>query len=196
MINFSKISKYIKISGVEEIVRRYFAMNGFDGILTILGVIIGMHMSNLHNPSLIILTSLSTSVAVGISGFSGTYMTEKAERIKKIKKLERAMLTKLKKTIVEEAAKFAYFYAAFVAGISPLIFSTAILTPFLLTSFNFSDYFTSFYVSLGIAFTLLFLLGVYLGKISEENIIIWGLKMFLIGLITSFLISLIGLTFK
>jgi len=38
-----KIKRYINISGITPISRRYFIMNAFDGATTILGIVIGAY---------------------------------------------------------------------------------------------------------------------------------------------------------
>ncbi len=188
----NRIKKYREISNIDEIARRYFVMNGFDGILTILGVIIGTYIANIRNPNTVIITSVSACIAIGISGFSGTFMSEKAERTRNLKRLEKRLLTKLHNSILSKAGKFAYFYASLVAALTPLFFSIIILTPMFLASINLISYMTAFYSLLITSFLILFVLGMFLGKVSEENIIIWGMKMFLIGLITTFSLLFIG----
>ncbi len=185
------IRKYKEISRVEEVSRRYFVMNGFDGILTFLGLLLGIYISGNRNASLVLIASFSTGFAVALSGFFGTYMSERAERAKRIKRLERIMLTKLKRTIVERAASFACLYSGLINAISPLIFLAISSLPFFLSVLNLISFELAFLISLLLVFSLLFGLGIYLGKISEENPALWGMKMVLIGtLITLILLSL------
>ena len=191
-----KIKKYRDFSGVDEIVRRYFVMNGFDGILTVLGIVIGSYFANVKDPSIIIITTISTCVAIGISGFSGTFMSERAERKRYIKILERKMLTKFNSNIINESAGFASFYSAIIAGISPIIFALIILIPMFLTSFGLIPYIIAFYGLIGISILTLFMLGIFLGRVSKENIIVWGIKMSLIGLFATLLLFFIGIVFN
>ena len=191
-----KIKKYRDISSVDEIVRRYFVMNGFDGILTVLGIVIGSYIANVRDPSIIIITTISTCVAIGISGFSGTFMGEKAERKRYIKILERKMLTKFNNNIINESARFASFYSAIIAGASPIIFAIIILIPMFLTSFGLIPYIIAFYGLIGISILTLFILGIFLGRVSKENIIMWGIKMSLIGLFATLLLLFIGIVFN
>jgi len=197
MKNFlKKIKKYREFSSVDEIVRRYFVMNGFDGILTVLGIVIGSYFANVKDPSIIIITTISTCVAIGISGFSGTFMSERAERKRYIKTLERKMLTKFNNNIINESAGFASFYSAIIAGISPIIFAIIILIPMFLTSFGLIPYIIAFYGLIGISILTLFILGIFLGRVSKENIIVWGIKMSLIGLFATLLLFFIGIAFN
>jgi predicted membrane protein (TIGR00267 family) len=191
-----KMKKYRDISNVDEIVRRYFVMNGFDGILTVLGIVIGTYIANVRDPNIIIITTISTCIAIGISGFSGTFMSERAERTRNIKLLERKMLTKFHNNIINEAAKFASFYSAAIAALSPIIFTIIILIPMFLASFNLISFIIAFNGLLGISLLMLFILGIFLGKVSKENIIIWGIKMFSIGLFTALLLFFFGIIFR
>jgi hypothetical protein len=44
-----KIKRYINISGITPISRRYFIMNAFDGATTILGIVIGAYVAEITN---------------------------------------------------------------------------------------------------------------------------------------------------
>ncbi|WP_455280318.1 hypothetical protein, partial [[Eubacterium] cellulosolvens] len=68
-----KFRFYLRLTGVSAVSRRYFVMNAFDGALTALGVIIGAWTSGPVEPRMIIGAGLGVSLAMGISGFSGTY---------------------------------------------------------------------------------------------------------------------------
>ena len=63
-----------------EIARRYFAMNAFDGVLTIIGVLMGNLVAGVSSAQIVLSTGLTTSGAMGISGLWGAYLTESAER--------------------------------------------------------------------------------------------------------------------
>lgn len=191
-----KIKKYRDFSSVDEIVRRYFVMNGFDGILTVLGIVIGSYIANVKDPNIIIITTISTCIAIGISGFSGTFMSEKAERKRYINILERKMLTKFNNSIINESARFASFYSAIIAGVSPIIFAIIILIPMFLTSFGLIPFIIAFYGLIGISVLILFILGIFLGRVSKENVIVWGIKMSLIGLFATLLLFFIGIAFN
>ena len=94
---FKKLKTYNEITGFAQIARRYFVNNFYDGMLTILGILLGFFVFLLRNPnqpilsSYIILTGLGTSISMLISGISGSYLSEKAEQKKGKKELERAM---------------------------------------------------------------------------------------------------------
>jgi hypothetical protein len=106
-MDLQRIKKYILASQAHEIALRVFVMNSFDGILAIMGVVIGAHLSRVSDPRVVITAGIGGSVALGISGISSAYMAESAARKMKQKKLEGAMLKSLDDTQLSRASKFA-----------------------------------------------------------------------------------------
>ena len=178
--------KYYKISGVAKITRRYFVMNAFDGALTMLGVVIGAAISGqLENSLIIISAGIAGSIAMGISGISGAYMTEKAERTKKLKDLEKAMLTDLKDGLHGKSHRFATIFAALVDGFSPAFAAMLVVSPFFVANFGFISVENAFVYSISITLAILFILGIYLARISDESMIKYGLQMLAVGIVTA-----------
>jgi predicted membrane protein (TIGR00267 family) len=179
--------QYSRISDVAPITRRYFIMNAFDGALTMLGVVIGAHVSGVLHPITIISAGLAGSIAMGVSGVSGAYMTEKAERTKKLKGLEKAMLKDMKNGLHSRSHRFAAIFAAVVDGVSPAIAAMLVISPFFMVNFEIISSELAFFSSITITLLVLLLLGVYLAKISDESMIKYGIQMLLVGLITAFI---------
>lgn len=125
-----KIRRYIRISEVAPISRRYFIMNAFDGATTILGIVIGAYAAEITNELWVIWSGLGVSLAMGLSGFAGVYMTEEAERENKLNALENSMLMDLKDSVIGKASRFASLWAGIVDGVSPALTALACLTPF------------------------------------------------------------------
>jgi len=190
------IREYRKVSNVDEVARRYFVMNGFDGILTVLGIVMGAYAANVKNPEIIIVTVFSVCIANAISGFSGTFMSESAERIRQVKVLERKMLKTFHNSIIDESARFAAYYCAIVAAFSPFSLGLLNLTPMVLAYFSLVSYMIAFYLLIAISLSTLFILGIFLGRVSRENILFWGIKMFLVGLITTAGLFFLGMIFN
>lgn len=93
-----KIKLYAKITNLWAIARRYFVNNFYDGMLTVLGILLGFFVLILKggqpsvDSSFVILTGLGSSISMFISGLTGSYLSERAEQ-KKIKdELDKAML--------------------------------------------------------------------------------------------------------
>lgn len=179
--------QYSRISDVAPITRRYFIMNAFDGALTMLGVVIGAHVSGVLNPITIISAGLAGSIAMGVSGVSGAYMTEKAERTKKLKGLEKAMLKDMKNGLHDRSHRFATIFAALVDGVSPAIAAMLVISPFFMVNFEIITSELAFFSSITITLIVLVLLGVYLARISDESMLKYGIQMLLVGFITAFI---------
>jgi predicted membrane protein (TIGR00267 family) len=188
---FKKIKEYNKIASIGEIGRRYFAMNSFDGILTILGVLVGNYIAKVSDPKIIISTGFGVSIAMGISGMWGTYMTEQAERKKKLNDLGRATLTNLSHTKLAKAENAATIIVSLIDGLSPFFAAFIVILPFFFSTLIGIK--TAFIISLAIAFILLALLGAFLGHISKVNMFVSGMKMVIAGIVCAGLILLLGL---
>ncbi len=185
---------YIEISDLGAIARRYFVMNAFDGALTMLGVVIGAAMAHAENPTIIIAAGISGSFAMGISGFSGAYMAESAERTKEIKDMEKALLKPMgEESIHMEAAKFATKATALVDALSPALAALTVISPYFMIGLGWLDMSSAFVASLGITFAILAILGMYLAKVTEGNILWHGLKMLAVGLMTAILCVLVSI---
>ena len=176
----NKANEYNEIANIGEIARRYFAMNAFDGVLTLTGVLMGNLTAGVEDPGIVITTGLSTSIAIGISGLWGSYLTESAERKNALKELGQSTLTDLKESSIGRASRFAAVAVSLVDGFSPFLAAIVVMIPFFLNTL-FPSIEWVYYASLGTALLLLFGLGVFLGKISKENIIISGLKTVIAG---------------
>jgi predicted membrane protein (TIGR00267 family) len=174
------IGTYFQVTGAQMIIRRYFAMNAFDGAMTSLGVVIGAYISHIHDPRSVVGVIITSGIAMMVSGFSGTYMTESAERSHSLNELEDAMLINLDDTVYGRASRFISAFAALVDGSAPFIASIPSFIPFLLVPGLF-DIATAFVAAIGASLLTLFILGVYLGRISGENILYSGLKMVVSG---------------
>jgi len=187
-----KIHMYIEISRVGEISRRYFVMNAFDGLLTIIGVIMGSFISGVNSSKIIIGTGIAASWAMGVSGFIGALITEKSERERKVKDIEKAILTQLNGSILEKAERFAVLVAALIDGLSPLLVSFISISPLFLSLYNLISLYHSLVLSLFISIFLLFVLGLYLGKNARGNILYYGAIMVIAGIIVAITSTLIG----
>ena len=177
----ARLKEYHQVAEIGEIARRYFAMNSFDGILTILGVLTCNFLARVSDPTVIVLTGLTTSVSMAVSGLWGAYLTESAERQRGLDDLEEHTLSDLSGTRIGRAARVAVAVVALVDGLAPLLASVLVLLPFFLTSL-WGSITISYYLAGGIALLALFVLGAFLGRISRQNILVAGVKMILAGL--------------
>ncbi len=189
-MSWERFRTYLRVSQAYKIARRLFVMNAFDGILTLMGVVIGAHFSGLSDPDIVIKAGAGGSIALGISGMSSAYLAERAERRRDLKKLESAMLIDLKKSQFARASEFATIVVALVNGISPAVGAAILVLPYLLVPRI--DMEAAFIASLGLGLGCLFVLGLFLAKISHERMITSGIRMILVGLLTIGIVSLVS----
>lgn len=172
----------LEIAEVGDIARRYAAMNAFDGILTIMGVLVGSFTALVTDPHVVVTTGLATSVAVGISGLWGAYLTETAERKRSLDEMEHLTLSDLGATRLGRASRLAAVAVALIDGLSPFLASVIVLTPFLAVALLPNPLY-AYYLALGTALALLFGLGTFLGTISKDRLVVSGIKTLTAGLV-------------
>lgn len=184
---FEGVETYLKVTRAQKILRRYFTMNAFDGSMTSLGVVIGAYISNIADPAAVIGVIIVGGIAMAVSGFSGTYLTESAERSDSLNELEDAMLVDLEDTIYGRASRFVSVFAAIVDGSAPFIASIPTVVPFYMALIGLIPIEPAFYASIGSSLVTLFMLGVFLGRVSEKNVIYSGVKMVVAGVAVALL---------
>jgi predicted membrane protein (TIGR00267 family) len=182
MAKLREFAEYRQIAGIDEIGRRYLAMNAFDGILTMIGVLMGSYVAGIREPRIVISTGLATCLAMGVSGFWGAYLTESAERKHEMQELEHAMLVDMSQSKQARASRFAAIVVSIIDGLSPLVAGMAVLMPFVVCGL-WRDVMTSYALSVGIALMLLFALGVFLARVAHERIIPAGVRMIVAGIV-------------
>jgi predicted membrane protein (TIGR00267 family) len=181
---------YLEVSSALEIARRLLVMNAFDGILTIIGVVVGAHFSGVTDPKVVITAGIGGSIAMGISGASGAYLVERAERRRDLKKLEAAMLRNLEDSQYARASKAAAVAIALVDGLSPA--ASFVVIPYVLLPILGLTVDTAFYASLLVGLAVLFILGTFLARVSDERPIFSGIQMILVGIVTIIIVGLLS----
>jgi hypothetical protein len=120
-MELKQIKTLLEISHSEAIMRRYFVVNGFDGALTMLGLIMGFYVSDRIDLAVVITSCLAAALALGMSGVSSAYISEAAERRRDLAQLEKAMGTSLNESHHAQAARWIPWLVALVNGIAPLL---------------------------------------------------------------------------
>lgn len=93
-----KFKTYAKITDFVSIARRYFVNNFYDGMLTIIGILLGFFIlifkdgQQTVDSHIVLLTGLATSISMFMSGSSGSYISEKAEQKRLKSELDKAMV--------------------------------------------------------------------------------------------------------
>lgn len=175
----ARVKTYNQIAGISKIVRRYFAVNGFDGVITSIGILLGNYIIGVAEYKNVIIAGIAICISLGVSGVWSAYNSETAERKRELDDLEESTLYNLDETIISRAQKFATKVLAAVNGLSPVLMAFIPLTPFLfgkLIPIN-----VCYYSGFAIAFLILFGIGLFLGKISRSNLIVSGIKMLIAG---------------
>ena len=166
------------------IARRYMVTNGFDGALTILGMLTGFYASGMTDLSVAISACMGAAIALFISGISSAYLSEKAERQQELRGLEQALITDLKESDYGQASRYLPVFVALVNGLSPLLLSLVILSPLFLAAQGVELFLSPFINSIILGVICLFFFGVFLGKISNTFWLWSGLKALLIAVAT------------
>ncbi len=187
------ILRDLEITGGVEIIRRYFVINGFDGVLTTFGILLAAFLSGEMEVGSLLWAILGGSIAMSVSGLWGAYVVEFSERKREIKELERKLFKKLENTRLEKAIVTTSVIAGIVNGFSPLLFSLLNIIPLFLTYVGLLPYYISLRASIILSIILLFTLGSFLGKLSRENVFAFGAKMTLAAVLVIVFVKLFGM---
>ena len=122
----NRFKKYFK----DDIVRRVFIKNTFDGVITVLGILIALYFAGIMDSNIVIISCLGSGIAMCVSGIWGAYLTEAAERKLRLKKIERQLLRDLKHTRLGRQSRKSSIIVALFDGISPLVATIILLIPF------------------------------------------------------------------
>lgn len=191
-----RLGLLLKLSRHQSIGRRYFVVNGFDGALTMLGILIGFFQADNTSISIILSACLGAAIALGVSGFSSAFISESAERKKELKELESAMVTTLDDSAHAQAARLSPAIIALINGLSPLVLSLIIMIPLWIVEnspeyFGIYVYLSPVELSIATALAIIFFLGIFLGKISGQFWLLSGLRTLLIALLTGAIILIL-----
>ncbi|MGR9089795.1 MAG: hypothetical protein ACU85U_04355 [Gammaproteobacteria bacterium] len=179
---------WLEITRAHGIMRRYFVVNGFDGALTMLGLIIGFMVSGPAELSVIITACLGAAIALAVSGVSSAYVSESAERRRALDQLEQTMLTDLRETSHGQAARWVPVLIALTNGAAPLFVCLLIITPLWLNEHGSMSAVAPLPAAALTALLVIFLLGVYLGRTAGTSWVRSGLRTLLVAVVTIVLI--------
>ncbi len=188
---FEDIRTYNRLVGIEEIARRYFAMNAFDGVLTTIGVLVGNYLAGVRDVVIPIRIGVATSIAMGVSGLWGAYLTEDAERSRQMEELEKVSLIDQNDTKIGRASRYAVVIVSIVDGLAPFLAALVVLIPLFLYPI-FQDAVLGYLLSLVVALICLFGLGMFLGKVSNRSLAGYGFRTLIAGLVAIGINFLLG----
>ncbi|MEM2740517.1 MAG: hypothetical protein QXQ29_06940 [Candidatus Bathyarchaeia archaeon] len=186
------IKVYLKIADAEGILRRYAVMNGFDGAMATLGIIIGSMIFGDIPLGYIIHTVLGADLAMFISGVWSVFLIERAERARYMKRLEKALFRRLDGSLIERAHTVASVIVALMDGASPILASLASITPIIVGIPLSLSRELCLIMSLICNLTILFILGVILGYVSRDRLLLHGIIMLSAGLVAVAIALIVG----
>lgn len=182
--------------------KRYLIRGFIDGVLSSLGVVIGastaigatVGSNNTAASAIIIAAGIGGGVANGLSNILGASVGEKLVKELELSEIEKAMLKsggELRGTAVDQKLNEKLWSSAIYDGVATFIGSIIPVLPFIVGSLFLITDMISLYASITISLLLFFILGVYIGRIAKEHIIISGLKLVAFGVVTVIITTLI-----
>ena len=181
----------IHANRAKGIARRYFVTNGFDGALTMLGLMVAFASRENVDISMAITACLGAAIALFMSGTSSAYLSEVAERKKELKELEQSLITDLSESDYGKASRYMPVMVALVNGLSPLLIALIIISPLWLSQMGLVMPFSPFIVAIIVSMLIIFLLGVMLGKVSNEFWLWTGVRTLSIAALTVLVLSIV-----
>jgi predicted membrane protein (TIGR00267 family) len=160
--------------------RRYFVNTIFDSTFVLLGIVIGSAFSEVPNLHVVVVTILTSSVALGISTGVSVFEAETLEQRRRIDEIERALLRSLEDTYIGKSSRSSILLISGVNFLAPVIACGLILAPFLLIAPG--DIRTAAWVAVGLAISLLFVVGLFIGRQGNRNPWLGGVRMAAVGL--------------
>jgi predicted membrane protein (TIGR00267 family) len=161
----------------------------------LLGIIVGSAFAGAAaGLNVIIITMLTTSLALGISTGVSVYEAESLEQERKIADLEKALFTDLKDTSIQKTAKYTILIASLINFATPLFSCAVTITPFILVAMGILALNIAGWLSVVLALSTLFGAGVYMGRIGKTNPYKKGLRMVAFGVLAfaiGFLLNLL-----
>lgn len=167
---------------------RYVILGSIDGILAVLGIIIGLSTAT-KDGGIIVKAALGGGIALCLTNGIGSYLAETAVEYGKMSSVEKAILQDLSDTKIEKMAKKNIMRDSIMHGGSSFVGSLVPMLPFLV-GFNG----ISIYISIALSLLALAALGMFSGKISGQGYIKSILRMVLLGTLVVIACSVLQLS--
>lgn len=160
-------------------------MRGFtDGSLSTVGIVIGASSASIP---IIIAAGVGGTLANGISNTLSAFSAERTDQYQELRDVENAMVDKeLKGSMVERWMHKRTVIAGTVDGFATIVGGLLPVLPYLAGMKSHA-----IFVSIGLVIFSVSLVGIYLGKISRQNILVSATKMALYAAIVAGVIYLI-----
>jgi len=168
---------------VGPIIRRFFINTLFDSTFMLLGIIVGAAFTADTSLGVVLITMLTSSLALGISTGVSVYEAESLERERKISELEKALFRSLSGTRIEKSAKSIIILTALINFSTPLLSCAVTILPFILAASKILEVTVASWFSVILALGTLFSAGVYMGRLGKKNPWTKGLRMAAFGFV-------------
>ena len=152
----NRLRETLKQESVGPIIRRFFINTLFDSTFMLLGIIVGSAFAGDAGLHIIIVTMLTTSIALGISTGVSVYEAESLEQEHKISDLEKALFTDLDDTSIQKTAKYTILLATIINFATPLVSCAVTITPFILATTGILHADIAGWISVALALSTLF----------------------------------------
>jgi predicted membrane protein (TIGR00267 family) len=149
----------------------------------LLGIVVGSAFAGEAGLTVIIVTMLTTSVALGISTGVSVYEAESLEQERKIADLEKALFTDLTDTSIQKTAKYTIILATLINLATPLFSCAVTVSPFILAYIGLLSSDIAGWIAVVLALSTLFVAGVYMGRLGKTNPYKKGLRMVAFGVL-------------
>lgn len=165
---------------------RYIILGSIDGILAVLGVVIGTsHVSD--DPTVVINAALGGAVALALTNGVGSYLAESAVEFGKLAELEKPLLRSLNCTRLEQETKKKIWSDSIFHGGSSFLGSLVPILPFLLLDEHMLE------VAVICSIAVLSILGIYSGKLAKQSMIKHSVRMVALGIMIVAAVTILGL---
>ncbi len=164
---------------------RYIILGSIDGILAVLGGVIGASTAGTPNEG-VVHVGIGVAVALAVTNGIGSYLAESTVEYAKLAEKERPLLRKLTGTKIERRTRRKIYLDSITHGGSSFVGSLVPITPFIAIESN------ALAVSIAASLSALVALGIYSGRLSKQNIVVSVAKMVILGVLVVVLVGLLG----
>ncbi|MGE4274481.1 MAG: VIT1/CCC1 transporter family protein [Candidatus Methanomethylophilaceae archaeon] len=172
---FSAVDCALKTPDTIPAMRRYFVNTVFDSTFVILGIIIGMALSSEPSTRLVVVTIITSCVALMISTGISVFEAERLEQSIRIQQIEKVMLRKLDETSIKRTSVHSTLLISLTNCVAPIITGTVTLLPFLILPET--EVTTAAWISIALAISILFSTGMTMGRMAHKSPYFYGLRM-------------------
>jgi predicted membrane protein (TIGR00267 family) len=167
---------------------RYIILGTIDGVLAVLGIIIGISSAT-RDAGVILKAALGGGIALCLTNGIGSYLAETAVEYGKLSEVEAALLQDLRNTKIEKLARHNIVVDSILHGGSSFLGSLIPILPF-----AFIPDGLAVYVSMALALAALILLGLFSGKVSGQSYIKSVIRMVFLGAVVVIACSVLRLS--